>query len=164
MEEDSVKSQADRLDGLEGMMDIMSFSSSEDEEQDETGITLAETAMAVNFVAQMKVLMSTGNPMELLDSSTSSEEKERPWGGFVAGKAPNKARNFQRAKEILYEQYLSGEASTYNEADFERCFRMPREVFMKVKDAVIGAGPFREYVNCSGKQGIDPLVRLTASL
>jgi len=41
---------------------------------------------------------------------------------------------------------------------------MPREVFMGVKDAIIGEGPFREFVDASGKPGIDPLVRLTACL
>jgi len=145
---------------LEGMMDLWSFSSSE-EEQDETGPSAVETAMAVNFVAQMPPVTLVGNPMELLfDSSSSSKEEERPWGGSVAGKAPNKPRNFQRAKDILYKQYFRGETSTFAETDFEQCFLMPREVFMKVKDAVIGEGLFRE----SGKAGIDPLVRLTACL
>jgi len=77
MEEDAAKSQADPPGGFDGMMDVMSFSSSEDEEQDETaGPSAVETAMAVNFVAQMP-LTSAGNPMELLlDSSSSSEEEE----------------------------------------------------------------------------------------
>jgi len=45
---------------------MISFNISE-EEQDETGITLADTAIAVNFVAQTPLLTSTGNPMELFD-------------------------------------------------------------------------------------------------
>jgi hypothetical protein len=96
-----------------------------------------------------------------MDDSTEEEGK---WGGSLPGKSKNKARDFALAKETLIKQYFSGEASTYDETDFERRFRMPRSLFITVKDAVIGVPPFTEHTDAFGKPGIDPLVRLTACL
>jgi len=93
-----------------------------------------------------------------------SSDEERQWGGSLPGKAPNKTRNFELAKETLIRQYFSGDQSTFDEEDFERRFRMPRSVFVKVKDAVIGEPPFIQTADGFGKPGIDPLVRLTACL
>ena len=52
--------------------------------------------------------------------------------------AINKSRNFDRAHDILVEQYFSGEQSTYDEVDFQRHFVLDRidfnDVYDKLKD------------------------------
>jgi hypothetical protein len=83
------------------------------------------------------------------------------WGGSRPGRAPNKDRNFARADKLLREYYFSGEASLYDEIDFERRFRMPRSVFRRVHDNVIGRGLFILHTQ-GNKAGITPLCRLTA--
>jgi len=134
--------------------------SSEDEEDD--GAQLIETVMAVADLARIQPLPPV-DPMQW-DSGSSSSSSAPSWGGSLPGKAPNKARNFLAAKQKLVRQYFSGEASVYDEHDFERRFRMPRSVFMKVKEAVIGEAPFIQKADAAGRPGIDPLVRLTACL
>ena len=161
MDEDTANSQG-QTNHPSG--DMMVFSSSDDDDDGEESNPHHSAAriMAINAISQTQ--QTAAYPM-LFDSSSSSSEDsdgERPWGGSVPGKAPNKARNFQLAKATLMRQYFNGEDSIFDEFDFERRFRMPRAVFMKVKDAVIGEGPFTQRFDGSGKPGIDPLVRLTA--
>jgi len=134
--------------------------SSEDEEDE--GPSLIDQAMAIIDLAQI-VPVPPVDPMEW-DSGTSSSSSARSWGGSLPGKAGNKSRNFQEAKQRLMRMYFNGAESTYDEHDFERRFRMSREVFAKVKDAVIGEPPFTVTVDATGKPGIDPLVRLVACL
>jgi len=134
---------------------------SSDEEDDGSHVRRRDLrARAVNHLTQVAQFASLPSML----AGSSSEDEEVKWGGSVPGKAPNKARDFQQAKETLYRQYFSGEASTFNEVDFERRFRMPRQVFMVVKDAVLGEGPFIQGTDAFGKAGIDPVVRLTACL
>jgi hypothetical protein len=53
------------------------------------------------------------------DEEMSDAEETPVWGGSSPGKAPNKSRDFSGAHKKLVEQYFSGEASIYNEVDFE---------------------------------------------
>jgi hypothetical protein len=63
------------------------------------------------------------------------------------------------------QNYFSGPASKYDENDFERRFRMPRSVFNKIQENIIGKGLFVDRkMNFSGQKGVHPLVRLTACL
>jgi len=141
-----------------GSDDMITFSSSEEEDVPmDLPIRIARSN-AVQYIAETQATAGM-----LIDSS-SDEEDPPKWGGSRPGKAPNKSRDFARARAILYKQYFSGEDSIYNEVDFERRFRMPRAVFMKVKEAVIGEGPFKHHLDGRGKPGIDPVVRLTACL
>ena len=90
----------------------------------------------------------------------------RPWGGSPKGKAPNKDRNFQRAYVQLTRDYfpeLSGTGTcVYNEANFERRFRVPRSVFDKVNTRLNGKGRFCQRYDATGLPGIHPLCRVTA--
>jgi hypothetical protein len=86
-------------------------------------------------------------------------------GGSKPGRSPNLARNYQRAYDILYEQYFRVEPRcTFTEYQFERRFRMPRAVFNKIKEKIFGRGSFVQRHDALGKPGIHPLVRLTACL
>ena len=101
----------------------------------------------------------------LVDELASSSDEEEPrWGGSKPGKAQNKARNFFEAYSKLIKDYFNGSESTYNEADFERRFRMPRSVFSQLFDTIRGHGSFKQRRDCVGKQGIHPLVRTVACL
>jgi hypothetical protein len=50
------------------------------------------------------------------------------WGGSQPGKAPNKQRDFEAAYQKLKRQYFNGTDSVYDEGDFARRFRMPRQI------------------------------------
>lgn len=101
------------------------------------------------------------------DEEMSDAEETPVWGGSSPGKAPNKSRDFSGAHKKLVEQYFSGEASIYNEVDFERRFRMPRSVFNRIYDALVqqAVPPFvQKYCTFANKPGITPLCRLVACL
>jgi hypothetical protein len=106
--------------------------------------------------------------MFLEEEDEEGEEDEanddRQWGGSRPGKAPNKNRNFSQADRILREHYFSGEASIYDEHDFERRFRMPRSVFIRVYEGVVGRGTFIQHCLKNGQPGITPLCRVVAAM
>ena len=156
MEEDAPESQGGRLQNLQDL--DLSFTSEEEDEESARQLRV-QREMAVNIIAQTQAAAIPLPPGVLKDDSSDEEGK---WGGSLPGKAPNKPRNFELARTTLIRQYFNGENSTFDETDFERRFRMPRSVFVKVKDAVIGVPPFIETADGFGKPGIDPLVRLTA--
>lgn len=81
----------------------------------------------------------------------------------VQAKERNKERDFQGAEEKFRRQYLDSDA-VYNDADFERRFRMPRSVFIRLLNALWGKGIFRLRKDALKKYGISPLVRIIAAL
>jgi len=94
----------------------------------------------------------------------SRDDEEANWGGSRPGKAPNKDREFEVAYERLVKDYFSGEASKYDENDFERRFRVNETVFNRLRNAVEGKGLFQQRQDCTGKSGIHPLCCITAIL
>lgn len=94
----------------------------------------------------------------------SDEEIESKWGSSLPGKAANKKRDFKGAYENVKRQYFNGDASIYDDKDFERRFRMPREVFTRIHDKLLGKDPFMQKVDALGKEGIYPLVRMIAAI
>jgi len=156
MEDDILEDREERPLFGEDSEDSSSISSVEEEDERHRSTRL----MAINFIAESQ---ATG-AMLSVDSSSDSSDEQSSWGGSKKGRAANKARNFHQAKERLMRQYFSGVDSVYDEVEFERRFRMPRSVFMRIKDAVIGVPPFNEKYDAKGLRGIDPLVRLTACL
>ena len=98
---------------------------------------------------------------KLMEDSSSSSNDEKPWGGSRIGKQPNINRNFIGAYETLVEHYFNGEESRYTKEQFERRFSVPREVFHRVYNALDGEDPFIHKMDCRGKLGIHPLVKIT---
>jgi hypothetical protein len=99
----------------------------------------------------------------LVDSSSEDEEEEKKvWGGSRPGEAKNKNRDFVGANQRVMANYFSGAESKYDESDFEKRFRMPREIFERICQAVLGEGLFVQRYDLLGKPGIFPLVRLVA--
>jgi hypothetical protein len=100
-----------------------------------------------------------------VDDDTSEEEDDKPkWGGSRPGKAPNKNRDFKAAHANLKKHYFNGVDSVYDETDFERRFRMPRSVFMRLHDQLTGMDPFVDKADALDKSGVAPLVRMVAAL
>ena len=93
-------------------------------------------------------------------SSTSSSEEDDLWGGSRVGKSQNFARDFENAYTNLLSHYFNGEQSVYSEDHFERRFGVPREVFEKVKEHIMGESFFVQREDCTGKKGIHPVIEV----
>ena len=92
---------------------------------------------------------------EVMDSSSSEEEETQKKRRYE--KSPNKNRDFASPYQRLIAHYFNGRESLYSEADFERRFRCPRDIFGKIERAVMGSGPFQQKKDATGKMGIHPL-------
>ena len=55
---------------------------------------------------------------------------------------------------------FNGPDSVYDEADFERRFRMPKSVFNRMEAALMGTDPFTQKRDIVGRLGMHPLVKL----
>ena len=53
--------------------------------------------------------------------------------------------------------------SIYDEADFERRFRMPRNMFNRIYDSVCGTGIFVQRTDATGRRGIHPKMRVIST-
>jgi len=103
--------------------------------------------------------------LEDLLFSDTDDTIVRPWGGSPKGRRPNKKRDFVGAYHRLHRMYFDADASTYDEKDFERRYRMPRDVFNVIYGAVEGEGRFVWKRNPVTKEmQIHPLNRVTAAL
>lgn len=94
----------------------------------------------------------------LFDSSDNDDET------IENDRLANKRRAFKDANDRLISHYFSGRESLYSEADFERRFRMPRAVFQRIHDALMGVEPFTHKKDATNKLGIYPLVKLVACI
>ena len=74
------------------------------------------------------------------DLLTSSDEEEKT-GGSLPGRAPNKERDFIGAHAKLMRDYFAGPNSIYDEGDFERRFQMPRALFNRIHNRLMGKDP-----------------------
>lgn len=101
----------------------------------------------------------------VVEGDASDDEEYIPkWGGSVPGKTPNKNRDFKGAHERLVSHYFSGPESLYDETDFERRFRLPRPVFNRIYEKLLGLEPFvQKYDAFTEIAGITPLCRLVAA-
>ena len=81
----------------------------------------------------------------VLDELASlSDEEATPWGGSPPGKSPNKERDFAGAYVQLMKDYFSGMDSVFDENDFRRHFRLTRDMFGRINDAMLGEGHFKQ--------------------
>jgi hypothetical protein len=101
------------------------------------------------------------------DDSEEDEDDENirpPWGGSAPGRRPNKNRDFAGADLLIRQHYFSGDASTYDEKDFERRFVLSRVLFCRIFEALKDLPDFRQKKDALGRKGITPLCRVTACL
>jgi Plant transposon protein len=134
----------------------VSFSSDESDE-DESEIT-----MMVNSTINTNAVVAEAALLLLEDIYDNKPTKKR--GGSLPGKATNMHRDFNDAYHRLLLDYFSGVDSVYNEADFQRRFRINRGVFTRIYETLLGKGKFCQRTDALGKQGIHPLVRMVACL
>lgn len=78
-------------------------------------------------------------------------------------RARNKDRCFWAAEKNFRHKYFDEDA-VYDDADFERRFRMPRAVFDRVRIGLTGRSIFKQRTDATNKKGISPLVRIIAAL
>lgn len=86
--------------------------------------------------------------------------------GSYPGKLRNKRRNFKMALERILTHYFgfNGEPPVYDEKDFERRFRMPRSMFMRLYNDVKDEPWWQQRPNATGQLQAHPLVKLVAAL
>jgi hypothetical protein len=137
---------------------------SEDDDDSDDDVARAMFAAAINFCQQVEEMNQVIPALLEQVNDDSDDDEARAWGGSLPGKAPNKARDFQGAYARLVQNYFSGVHSKYDENDFERRFRMPRHVFNRIYEALLGQEPFLQKYDAVGKPGINPLVRVVACM
>ncbi|KAI7953618.1 hypothetical protein MJO28_006165 [Puccinia striiformis f. sp. tritici] len=77
---------------------------------------------------------------------------------------PNKERSHVEGHQKLMQDYFN-EGSTYNNCDFERRFRLRKELFLKIAAAVVDASPyFVQKADCTGKIGLSSFQKITSAL
>jgi hypothetical protein len=146
------------------VMDESSLSSAESEyndddnedEDDEHSKYIRAMSEAANVAAQASIM--------IFDDLQTDHEEERPLRGSRPGKSANKNRSFGVAYERLVEDYFSGTVSVFNEVDFERRFRVSRDIFTRIFHSILNKGLFCQKFDAVGKAGIHPLVRTVACL
>jgi hypothetical protein len=117
-----------------GSMDVSGGSTTEDEEE------FLQLMNSSSGIIQQSIHLLLA---ELVDDEESLTARE--WGtGSQIGKSKNKDRDFEGAYQRLIKNYFSGTASTYDEDDFERRFRMPRSVFNRIYETIKDKGCFVE--------------------
>jgi len=95
-----------------------------------------------------------------------SRVSRRPrYDGSVPGRRPNKRRNFRSGLRAILRDYfgLNGEPPVYDEGDFERRFRVPRGVFLRVYNAVKDRPFFAQRINATGRLQAHPLQKVVAA-
>jgi len=77
----------------------------------------------------------------------------RRYIGSVRGRRPNKHRDFRSDLRAILRDYfgLDGSPPVYDEADFERRFRVPRSVFLRIYHAVKRRPFFAQRINATGR-------------
>jgi hypothetical protein len=93
------------------------------------------------------------------ESAGSATSRRR--GGSVRGKAPNKRRDFVGANGRILESYFV-DRPLYDEAPFERQFRVSRNLFNRIWTACERHPLFQQRPNCAGTIGAFPLRKLVA--
>jgi len=89
----------------------------------------------------------------------------RRYIGSVPGRRPNKRRDFRSGLRTTLTDYfgLNGAPPVYNEADFERRFRVPRSVFLGIYHAVNDLPFIAQRINATGRPQEHSLQKVVAA-
>eukprot|EP00171_Calliarthron_tuberculosum_P020793 IDg20793t1 len=99
----------------------------------------------------------------LLDSSDEDEDYVQH-GGSRIGRAPNINRHRQQFAEQLHKDSFC-DTPTYSDAIFPRRFRVTREIFDRVVDALTAYDDFfKQKKDCTNLKGLSPRQECTAAL
>ena len=96
--------------------------------------------------------------------SVSDQSEVVKHGGSRKGKLPNKNRDFAAGHDRLYNDYFNT-STVYDENDFHRRFRMPRDLFIRIMGKVSEYNPyFQQKPDAVGKMGAYCLQKCTAAV
>jgi len=98
-------------------------------------------------------------------SRSGRANRLRRYRGFVAGRRPNKRRDFAAGLCNIQRDYsgVNAEAPIYDDRDFETRFRVPRSVFPRVYQAVKDEPFFQQRINATGRLQAHPLQKVVAA-
>ena len=91
--------------------------------------------------------------------------RRRAYVGSVPGRRANRARDFEGGMRRIMADYfgLDGDEPVYDEATFERRFRVPRVVFLRIFDDIKERPFWRQAVNATGRLQAYALQKLVAA-
>lgn len=91
--------------------------------------------------------------------------RRSPFRGSRRGRLHNKLRDFSAGLHAILRDYfgLGGAPPVYSESDFERRFRVPRAVFVRIYRAVHDRPWWKQSVNATGRIQAHPLQKLVAA-
>ena len=86
------------------------------------------------------------------------------WGSSRSGKQANRARDFA-GRYARFQQLYFNRNPVYSAEQFRRRFRMRRELFQRIVAKVEAHDDyFKQKRDCTGKPGIQPVMKITAAL
>jgi len=137
-------------------------SSSSDSTSDEAAAandaSADETAAVV--LAARSVCMTTAMRLR-----SGGAYRRRAYVGSVPGRRANRERDFEGGMRRIMADYfgLDGNDPVYDEATFERRFRVPRVVFLRIFDDIKERPFWRQAVNATGRPQAYALQKLVAA-
>lgn len=119
-----------------------------------------EVAMALLLHQRMIFLQA------LRQGRRAGARPSRRHPGSYPGKRANKDRRFAESALRLFRQYfgVDGRPPTYDEGDFERRFRMPRSLFMRLYNGITEDPWWQQRPNATGQLQAHPIQKLVAAL
>jgi len=138
-------------------------SSSSDSTSDEEAAA-ADDASADETVAVVLAARSVGvtTAMRL---RRGGAYRRRAYVGSVPGRRASRERDFEGGMRRIMADYfgLDGDEPVYDEATFERRFRVPRVVFLRIFDDIKERPFWRQAVNATGRPQAYALQKLVAA-
>ena len=98
-------------------------------------------------------------------SRSGRANRRRRYRGSVAGRLPNKQRDFAAGLFNIQRDYFGVHAGApiYDDRDFETRFRVPRSVFRRVYRAVKDEPFFQQRISATGRLQAHPLQKVVAA-
>jgi len=97
----------------------------------------------------------------------NAAQRARRWRfvGSEAGRRPNRPRDFDQGMRGIMRDYfgVDGQPPVYGEDTFERRFRVPRSVFMRIYEAIRDRPFWRQSINATGRPQAHALQKLVAA-
>jgi hypothetical protein len=131
----------------------------------------------MSTVIRLREIIAQGNAQlqsisEFMDSMRAilaylQSEANPVRGGSLPGRTANKRRDFHAAWLMWRRQYWGDEhtAPVYTLEDFRRRFRVPRDLFVTIHDAVLIADPkFCTLTDAAGKRGLHSEIKVAVCL
>lgn len=119
----------------------------------------------IELAAILAVRRAAARRRRLASAGAAGRRRRAKYQGSVLGRRPNKRRDFESGyKNITRDHFGVDDAPpVYDEADFERRFRVPKAIFLRVYEAVRDQPSFRQSVNATGRMQAHPMQKVVAA-